>query len=230
MASSEAGANQSPEHAHDGHFFSAFLHAIAMVVATELGDKTFFIAAVLALSRNAWEVFLGAWGALASMTVLSALLGLILPALFSNEITHWIATALFLWFGVKAIWDARQMFIKGEGAGVSEELGEVEESLKDDDKILKAKGLYTVVIGVFAMTFIAEWGDKSQIATIAMGAARDTPGVILGAVIGHAMCTGLAVMGGKLLATKVNERTLLLGSGIVFLLFSVYGFVSGPEE
>ena len=70
---------------HDGHFSAAFIHSIVMVVATEIGDKTFFIAAILAMSKNMIVVFAGAWGALAFMTVLSALMGLVLPSLLAKE-------------------------------------------------------------------------------------------------------------------------------------------------
>lgn len=45
------------------------------------------------------------------------------------------------------------------------------------------------------MTFLAEWGDRSQISTIALAAAHDPYGVTLGGIIGHAFCTGGAVLG-----------------------------------
>ena len=56
-----------------------------------------------------------------------------------------------------------------------------------------------VFVQCFTMTFLAEWGDRSQIATIAMAAAKDPVGVTVGGIIGHCLCTGLAVLGGKLL-------------------------------
>ena len=45
------------------------------------------------------------------------------------------------------------------------------------------------------MTFLAEWGDRSQLTTIILGAREDALGVTLGGVLGHALCTGLAVLG-----------------------------------
>jgi len=78
-----------------------------------------------------------------------------------------------------------------------------------------------VLMQAFTLTFLAEWGDRSQIATIALAAAREPFGVTLGACIGHSLCTGLAVIGGKLLASSISERTVLLVGGVLFCLFAV---------
>merc|ERR1719261_2234148 len=95
-----------------------------MIWATEVGDKTFFIAAILAMRHARLVVFAGALGALAVMTVLSALLGLALPSLLPRTYTHYASAGLFLYFG-RLLRDARSM----ETGTVSEELEEVEEEL-----------------------------------------------------------------------------------------------------
>ena len=59
-------------------------HLPCNVQVSELGDKTFFIAAILAMRNNKLTVFLAAVSALAVMTVLSALLGLVRPS--SNQL------------------------------------------------------------------------------------------------------------------------------------------------
>lgn len=52
-------------------FIHAFVAAISVIVVSELGDKTFFIAAIMAMRHPRLTVFLGAASALAFMTVLS---------------------------------------------------------------------------------------------------------------------------------------------------------------
>jgi putative Ca2+/H+ antiporter (TMEM165/GDT1 family) len=56
-------------------FWPAFVNSLMMIWATEIGDKTFFIAAILAMTNDRMVVFSGAISALAIMTVLSAGMG-----------------------------------------------------------------------------------------------------------------------------------------------------------
>jgi putative Ca2+/H+ antiporter (TMEM165/GDT1 family) len=81
----------------------------------------------------------------------------------------------------------------------------------------------------FTLTFLAEWGDRSQIATIALAAAKNPYGVILGGLVGHAFCTGLAVIGGRMLAARISEKTVALLGGTLFLIFAITSFVYGPD-
>lgn len=52
-------------------FLHAFVASLSVIVVSELGDKTFFIAAIMAMRHPRLTVFAGAIGALALMTVLS---------------------------------------------------------------------------------------------------------------------------------------------------------------
>lgn len=80
------------------------------------------------------------------------------------------------------------------------------------------------------LTFLAEWGDRSQIATIALAAAKDPIGVTIGGIVGHSFCTGLAVVGGRMLAAKISERTVALAGGLLFLIFGLHSCYTGPAE
>lgn len=200
-------------------FVKAFVNSFAMILVTEIGDKTFFIAAIMSMRHHPLYVFGGAIAALAVMTVLGALAGFMLPNVMPRQYTHWVAAALFLYFGCVLLKDAYDMFKKGEGNGASEELEEVEEEL---EKKKSACTSTQVLLSAFTMTFLAEWGDRSQIATIALAAAKDPLGVVVGAIIGHSLCTGAACLGGKLLAGQIPERTVVLVGAIGFLVFAAH--------
>jgi putative Ca2+/H+ antiporter (TMEM165/GDT1 family) len=54
-----------------------------------------------------------------------------------------------------------------------------------------------VVMEALALTFVAEWGDRTQLATITLSTANHPLGVIVGATLGHAICAAIAVMAGN---------------------------------
>lgn len=87
-----------------------------------------------------------------------------------------------------------------------------------------------VLMQSFTMTFLAEWGDRSQLTTIILGAREDVFGVIFGGVLGHAICTGLAVIGGRMVAQKISVRTVTIIGGVVFLIFAFSALFFDPND
>ena len=217
-------------------FGKAFGESFMVILATEIGDRTFFIAAIMAMRHSRLLVWAGAAMALVVMTVLSTLVGHVAPLLISRTYTQYAAAALFAFFGVRMLRDGMSV----DHAGASEELEEVEAELtkKEEDLDEEAAAQQAVkddsstnkvLVQAFTLTFLAEWGDRSQIATIALAAAREPFGVTLGACIGHALCTGLAVVGGKLLASSISERTVLLVGGGLFCVFALLALFGVTE-
>jgi len=241
--------------ANDPGFTNGFVASLSVIIVSELGDKTFFIAAIMAMRHSRVVVFSGAILALVVMTIISALFGwvtYVIPRVY----TYYISTALFAIFGLKMLKEGYQMS-PNEG---KEELEEVQSDLKkrDDEMEMKEVGSGTVVkdeetgnvipnetkltlhqkllklvpkifLQALTMTFLAEWGDRSQLATILLAAREDVFGVTLGAVIGHALCTGLAVIGGRMIAQKISVKTVTLIGGVVFLIFAVSALFFDPE-
>ncbi|MGL5035195.1 MAG: TMEM165/GDT1 family protein, partial [Microcystaceae cyanobacterium] len=77
------------------------------------------------------------------------------------------------------------------------------------------------------LTFIAEWGDRTQIATIALAASNNIVGVTLGAILGHTICALIAVLGGKFIAGKISERKITAIGGSLFYVFAVVAIIEG---
>jgi Ca2+/H+ antiporter, TMEM165/GDT1 family len=229
-------------------FWSGFLNSVAMIIVTELGDKTFFIAALLAMRYSPAAVFTGAWAALIIMTILSTAIGFALPQLLPRKYTGILAAGLFAFFGYKLLHEAYEMYTEGKGksSDVSDELAEAEEELKAKGLDVKPGLLptndpesgtasktkteteiaMTILWQSLTMTFFAEWGDRSQIATIAMASHQNPFGVTLGGCIGHGLCTGLACVGGRFLAARISERMVLLAGGSLFVIFAIHALVT----
>lgn len=243
--------------------------SFTMIIFSEIGDKTFLVAALMAMRHPRTVVFTAAFSALITMTVLSAVLGHAVPTLIPKSLTNLLAAGLFLVFGLKMILEARGMS-KDEGVGA--EMKEVEMELEEkehqqrrmsrrkssispyaleagrgprksrsthshsrlpsppdsptsvssrDSSPFRQSAFSNALAGInnlcslllspawvqtFVMTFLGEWGDRSQIATIAMAAGQDYWWVTGGALVGHAMCTLAAVIGGRAIAGRVSLK------------------------
>ncbi|XP_067126251.1 putative divalent cation/proton antiporter TMEM165 isoform X1 [Centruroides vittatus] len=243
---SEASLIRYVRRSYQVGFIHAFVASLSVIVVSELGDKTFFIAAILAMHHSRLVVFLGAMTALVVMTILSAFLGYattVIPRIY----THYISTALFFIFGLKMLKDGYYMS-PYEGQAEYEEVqksitnadeyskelqDDVETGITKERKIVWLKRklnmcISRVFLESFTMTFLGEWGDRSQLTTIILAAREDTVGVALGAIFGHGGCTSLAVIGGRFIAQKISVRTVTFLGGILFLLFAVIALIKGP--
>lgn len=244
----------------------SYLLSLTMILVSEIGDKTFLIAALMAMKHDRALVFTAAFAALITMTVLSAVLGHAVPTLLPQRFTNFLAAILFLIFGAKMM---REGLAMDPTEGVAAEMQEVEMELEEKEEEMRHKGRrrssispYALEMGLnrsqrksrsksrmpspprspsssrgssptpgsavknvmagftnlvslllspawvqtFVMTFLGEWGDRSQIATIAMAAGQDYWWVTGGAISGHAVCTGIAVLGGRAIAGRVSLR------------------------
>ena len=190
VADDGAGAEHSPSDGSTGPegfsfdaFTRAFGEAFAVILATEIGDRTFFIAAIMAMRHSRFIVWAGAVAALVVMTVLATLVGHVAPLLISRRYTQYAAAGLFLFFGVRMLRDGLAV----DHTGASEELDEVEaeltkkqEDVPDDEEAgekppPKEEPLNKILMQAFTLTFLAEWGDRSQIATIALVSSCASP-------------------------------------------------------
>jgi len=263
-------------------FVHGFVEALSVILVSELGDKTFFIAAILAMRNNKLTVFLAAIAALAVMTVLSALLGFVVTTFIPRAYTYYTCTAIMALFGIKMLWEAWRMK-PNEGEETQREVEEelarrgstpslnqpaqdssqgqdeetrqlsdveaVEAGLGDSIQTQEVRGkslgdkmrekswfgkkcvkIFRVFSNTFAMTFLAEWGDRSQLATIVMAGINDVGGVCVGGVLGHIVCTGLAVICGALIAKKISVRMVTLTGALIFLGFAVASLFIDPYE
>uniref|UniRef100_A0A0N5BPC5 GDT1 family protein n=1 Tax=Strongyloides papillosus TaxID=174720 RepID=A0A0N5BPC5_STREA len=231
----------------DNGFISGFTGSFLIIIVSEIGDKTWFIAAIMSMRYSRLLVFSGAISALAVMTVLSVFVGWLMQVV-PGIIVFWVSTGLFAVFGAQMLYEGFKMS-SNEGAEELEEAqAEVQKSELDietsnlinpsleqgmsvgaNEKTNSMKNSFSystiVFMKAFSLTFLAEWGDRSQIATIALGAVKNALGVILGGFIGHSLCTGIAVIGGRVIAQKISVRTVTIIGGFTFIFFALANIV-----
>merc|ERR1711920_326541 len=83
-----------------------------------------------------------------------------------------------------------------------------------------------VFLEALMLTFLAEWGDRSQIATITLASHENPLGVIIGAATGHTICTSLAVFSGEWLGKRLSQRCVAFGGGMLFMVFALLNHVN----
>lgn len=228
-------------------FVHAFVASISVIIVSELGDKTFFIAAIMAMRHARLTVFAGAIAALGAMTVLSALGGTLVTKVIPRAYTYYLSAFLFFIFGLKMLKEGYDMSPdegQEEYEEVQADLRRREEEVEKDVEAGGVSGLSTpsssrrvlrrffprVFIQSLTLTFLAEWGDRSQIATIVLAAREDIAGVVIGGTLGHALCTGLAVVGGRMIAQRISVRTVTIVGGVVFIFFALSAFFITPSD
>ncbi|KAJ0963657.1 hypothetical protein J5N97_028779 [Dioscorea zingiberensis] len=208
---------------------SGFTAAFTLIFVSEIGDKTFFIAALLAMQYDKALVLLGSMGALSLMTILSVIIGRVfksVPAQFQTTlpIGEYAAVALLTFFGFKSIKDAWELpSVKKKDDKDSPELGELVEAeeLVKEKVAKKLTNPLEIIWKSFSLVFFAEWGDRSMLATIALGAAQSPWGVASGAIAGHLFATSISVVGGAFLANYISEKLVGYLGGVLFLIFAI---------
>lgn len=210
--------------------FDAFFASFSMIMVSEIGDETFIIAALMAMRHPKSTVLSGALTALIVMTVLSTGLGRIVPNLISRKHTNSAATILYAFFGLRLLYIAWRSDSK---SSQKKEMEEVEEKLESGQGKTSFRRFFSrfctpIFLESFILTFLAEWGDRSQIATIALATHKNALGVAVGATLGHTICTSLAVVGGSMLASKISQGTVATIGGLLFLCFSLSSYFYPP--
>jgi len=204
---------------------SGFLQAYLLIFVSEIGDKTFFIAGLLAAKFGRLISFTGAMGALAVMTIISTALGQIFHAIPSSltqgvPYDDIVAVLAFTYFGLKTLYDASKLEA-GNNSGIEEEKAEAEEIVEELSQDEKRRSTIAKLLQTFGLVFAAEIGDRSFLSTIALSAALNPYAVASGAIAAHASATGVAVAGGVLLSKYLSEKVIGYIGGGLFLIFAV---------
>ncbi|WP_310484628.1 TMEM165/GDT1 family protein [Chamaesiphon sp. VAR_48_metabat_403] len=201
----------------------AFTKALILVTSAELGDKSFFITILLSMRHPRGWVFSGTVLALGLMTVLSVLAGRLFASVDPTYL-RLTEVAIFLGFGCKLLyrgWKMSQQERAEELAIARAEIAAPPAHLATQSSVWK------IIVETFTLIFMAEWGDRTQFATIALATHHNRIGVTMGGILAHTICTAIAVFAGRSIAGSISEKLVnLVGGGlfIIFAMISIVGF------
>ncbi len=182
-----------------------FLGALGLIALLELGDKTQLVTISLA-TRHPWkDVLAGAVLGLVAATAIGAAVGGILAATFATWLTYikLAGGVLFIFIGVWTV-------VRAVRRHVAEEPEEA------------AKETRSAFATAASFNFLAEFGDKTQIAVIILAATYAAPiSVFLGGSAGLALVAISSVLIGAGLSRYLSENWLRLISTALFILAGV---------
>jgi len=178
--------------------WDAVFSSFALVAASEMGDKTQLLAFSLAgRFRRPGPIMAGILVATLANHALAASVGSWISAHVPDRMMAGILAATFIGFG---LWTLRP------------------DTLDDDDKPSRFGPFLTTAV----LFFLAEMGDKTQLATVALGARfHSALTVTLGTTLGMLVTDGLAVFLGDRLADKVQGRWLRIVAACLFFIFGI---------
>ena len=185
----------------------AFLVATGIVALAEMGDKTQLLALLLAARfRKPWPIVLGIFTATVVNHALAGAVGAFVTQWLGPTTLRWLLGGAFI---AMALW----MLIPDK---------------LDEDEAPKASKF-----GVFGTTviafFLAEMGDKTQIATVMLAArfVNDYVWVVVGTTLGMMLANAPVVWLGDKLVKRVPIKLVHAISAVIFLVLGVLMIVSG---
>lgn len=177
----------------------AYWASLVLVVLAEMGDKTQLLAMAFA-TRFRWHIVLvGIFVATAANHLIAVVVGHYLDTIIPIQFIKIGTSASFILFG---LWTLRGDKLKGE------------------ENRYKFSPFWTITVAFF----MAEMGDKTQLATVSLAAKYNS--VILvwfGTITGMLLADAIGIIVGIVLGKKIPERIIKWGSALIFIGFGIFG-------
>lgn len=181
-------------------WLTAITTPFGLVFLAELGDKSQLVCMTLAARHRHWPVLAGATVAFLILNTLAVV--------FGAGLSHWVpdrilAAAVAILFAVYGI-----LLLKSRDGN-------------EDEEIRERSG-HGIFVTTFLMIFLAEMGDKTQIAVAGMASTLPVLPVWIGASLALVTTSVLGVVAGRKLLRRIPLRRLHQISGIFFLILAVF--------
>jgi len=176
----------------------AVLNSFLLVFVSEMGDKTQLLALVLAARfRKPIPIMLGILVATVLNHALASYVGAFITNLVSAEILKWSLTLTFIGFGLWML-------------------------MPDKDEGFDHRPGWGPFVTTTVAFFFAEMGDKTQLATVALGAKYAAPmQATFGTTLGMLAADGLAVIFGHRFTQKIPMKIVNRIASVIFVLFGL---------
>jgi len=170
-----------------------------LVLLAEFGDKSQLVCMTLAARHRHWPVLLGAVTAFAILNLLAVLFGAVVASWIPEFWLALIVAGVFGFFGIQSL------------------------LMKDDsdDENTEVHSSHSLFITALLMIFVAEFGDKTQLAVAGLASTYHGVPVWIGATLALIATTALGVMAGQRLLKRLPLGMIHRFSGVLFLLLAL---------
>jgi Ca2+/H+ antiporter, TMEM165/GDT1 family len=183
-----------------------FLIATATVALAEVGDKTQLLSLILAARyRKPWPICIGILLATIVNHAMAGAVGELLARWLTPEILHWVVVASLL---AMAVWIL------------------IPDRMEEDDT--EAQPRHGVMVATIIAFFLAEMGDKTQIATVVL-AAQYHPlwQVVAGTTSGMLLANVPVVWLGSRFAGRLPLRATRVAAALLFVGLAIWTLAAG---
>ena len=170
-----------------------------LVGLAEFGDKSQLVCMTLAARHRGLPVVIGAILAFAILNLLAVLFGAAVAAWLPEWLVTLAVAVLFAIFGISAL--------------------RFEEE-DEDDKVEEMPG-HGIAATTFLLIFLAEFGDKTQLAVAGLGSTSEPAAVWAGATVALVTTSALGVFAGRKLLNRLPLLWIHRISGVFFLLLAI---------
>ncbi len=176
--------------------------SFALIAAAEIGDKSQLVCMTLASRHRALPVLLGAIAAFALLNTLAVVFGVAIASWLPATIVAATVAFLFAAFGIHSL-------------RIQEDEG---------DEEVKEKSGHSIFFTTFLLITVAEFGDKTQLAVVALSSTAAPLAVWMGSTLALGAISALGVLAGRTVLQKFSLVWLHKISGIIFLVLSAFAF------
>ena len=181
-----------------------------LIFAAEIGDKSQLVCMALAARYRAWPVMIGSTLAFIMLNTLAVIFGVAIATFIPQLVLSAIVAVLFLVFGLHAL--------------------RIQDEPEDEQPEIKSSK--NILFATLLLIIVAEFGDKTQLAVVALSSTSLPLPVWLGSTLALITSSALGVWAGRTLLQRIPISLLHRISGVIFILlallaaYSSYGYLN----
>lgn len=171
-----------------------------LIAAAEIGDKSQLVCMTLATRHRGLPVICGAIAAFALLNGLAVIFGAAIASWLPDSIVTGTVALLFAVFGFHALFN--------------------HEDDAEDGEVREQSG-HGIFLTTFLLMTVAEFGDKTQLAVVALSSSANPYAVWLGSTLALTCTSAMGVLAGRTVLQKLPLTLLHKISGVIFLILAV---------